>query len=73
MPEDVLKKIIATIPVGRLGYAQDIARTVLFLVGDDAFVTGATISVNQANIWWRKPGKTAETIAGSGKAPPSPC
>ncbi len=47
VPEDVLKKIIATIPVGRLGFANDIARTVLFLAGDDAsFITGATISVN---------------------------
>jgi len=47
VPEKVLEKIIATIPVGRLGYASDIARTVMFLVADDAtFVTGSTLSIN---------------------------
>jgi len=47
VPEDVLKKIIATIPVGRLGNPNDIARSVLFLVGDDAgFMTGSTLSIN---------------------------
>jgi len=44
---DVLEKIIARIPVGRLGKAEDIARAVLFLVADDAdFITGSTLSVN---------------------------
>ena len=47
VPEPVLKKIIATIPVGRLGTPHDIARSVLFLVSDDAgFVTGSTLSIN---------------------------
>ena len=47
VPADVLEKIIARIPAGRLGKAEDIARTVLFLVADDAdFVTGSTLSVN---------------------------
>jgi len=47
VPEEVLKKIIARIPVGRLGNPEDIARTVLFLVADDAdFITGSTVSVN---------------------------
>ena len=47
VPENVLEKIIARIPVGRLGRAQDIARAVSFLVADDAdFITGATLSVN---------------------------
>ncbi|MGB0713755.1 MAG: acetoacetyl-CoA reductase [Gammaproteobacteria bacterium] len=47
VPEDVLAKIIRTIPVGRLGVPQDIARAVLFLVADDAsFVTGSTLSIN---------------------------
>jgi NAD(P)-dependent dehydrogenase (short-subunit alcohol dehydrogenase family) len=47
VPADVLEKIIARIPVGRLGRAEDIARTVLFLVADDAdFITGSTLSVN---------------------------
>jgi acetoacetyl-CoA reductase len=47
VPAEVLEKIIARIPVGRLGKAEDIARAVLFLVADDAgFVTGSTLSVN---------------------------
>jgi acetoacetyl-CoA reductase len=45
--EDVLKAIVASIPVGRLGTPQDIARMVAFLVRDDAdFITGATFSLN---------------------------
>jgi acetoacetyl-CoA reductase len=47
VPEDVLAKIVARIPVGRLGRADEIARGVLFLCGEDAgFVTGSTLSIN---------------------------
>jgi acetoacetyl-CoA reductase len=47
VPEDVLRKIVARIPVGRLGKAEEIARGVLFLVSDDAgFITGSTLSIN---------------------------
>ena len=47
VPPQVLEKIISKIPVGRLGRAEDIARSVAFLVADDAgFITGATLSVN---------------------------
>ena len=47
VPQEVLNKIIAMIPVGRLGTARDIARAVLFLAADDAdFITGSTLSVN---------------------------
>ena len=47
VPEKVLEKIIATIPVGRLGHASEIARGVLFLVDDDmGFMTGSTLSIN---------------------------
>jgi acetoacetyl-CoA reductase len=47
VPEPVLEKIIARIPVGRLGTAEEIARGVLFLVADEAgFVTGSTLSIN---------------------------
>jgi acetoacetyl-CoA reductase len=49
VPEPVLQKIIATIPVGRLGKAEEIAKAVAFLAGDDAgFITGATLTVNGA-------------------------
>jgi acetoacetyl-CoA reductase len=44
---DILNKIIATVPVGRLGRPEEIARAVAFLVSDDAgFITGATLSIN---------------------------
>jgi acetoacetyl-CoA reductase len=47
VPPNVLEKIVAKIPVGRLGQASEIARGVLFLVADDAgFVTGSTLSIN---------------------------
>jgi acetoacetyl-CoA reductase len=47
VPANVLEKIVARIPVGRLGKANEIARGVLFLVADDAgFVTGSTMSIN---------------------------
>jgi acetoacetyl-CoA reductase len=47
VPPPVLEKIIATIPVGRLGKPEDIARSVMFLISDDAgFVTGSTLSIN---------------------------
>ncbi len=47
VPPNVLEKIVARIPVGRLGKATEIARGVLFLVADDAgFVTGSTLSIN---------------------------
>ena len=47
VPPDVLEKIIARIPVGRLGRAEDIARGVIFLTADSAdFITGSTMSIN---------------------------
>jgi len=47
VPANVLEKIVARIPVGRLGKADEIARGVLFLVSDDGgFVTGSTLSIN---------------------------
>ena len=47
VPANVLEKIVAKVPVGRLGRADEIARGVLFLVADDAgFITGSTLSIN---------------------------
>ena len=47
VPPNVLEKIVAKVPVGRLGKASEIARGVLFLVADEGgFVTGATLSIN---------------------------
>jgi acetoacetyl-CoA reductase len=47
VPDNVLEKIVAKIPVGRLGHAAEIARAVMFLIADQAtFVTGSTMSIN---------------------------
>ncbi len=47
VPADVLEKIVAKIPVKRLGKAEEIARGVVFLVADEAgFITGSTLSIN---------------------------
>ncbi|GKY86214.1 beta-ketoacyl-ACP reductase [Sinisalibacter aestuarii] len=47
VPEKVREAIISTIPVGRLGEPEEIARAVVFLASDEAgFVTGSTMTVN---------------------------
>ena len=47
VPKNVLDQIIAGIPVGRLGMADEIARCVAFLASEDAgFITGSTLTVN---------------------------
>ncbi|MCG7347963.1 acetoacetyl-CoA reductase [Sphingomonas sp. ACRSK] len=47
VPADVLEKIVAKIPVGRLGQAHEIARAVAFLCAEDGgFITGSTLSIN---------------------------
>jgi acetoacetyl-CoA reductase len=47
VPEKVLESIIAQIPIGRLGRAEEIAKCVAFLAGDEVgFITGSTISAN---------------------------
>jgi len=47
VPEDVLEKIVAKIPVGRLGHASEIARGVTFLTAEEGgFITGSTLSIN---------------------------
>jgi acetoacetyl-CoA reductase len=47
VPEEIRQKIIAQIPVGRLGYPQEIARLISFLASPDSgFITGANFSAN---------------------------
>jgi acetoacetyl-CoA reductase len=47
VPPQVLEKIVARVPIGRLGQASEIARGVAFLCSEDAgFVTGSTLSIN---------------------------
>jgi acetoacetyl-CoA reductase len=47
VPPPALEKIVARIPVGRLGQASEIGRAAAFLASDDAaFITGSTMSIN---------------------------
>ncbi|MBF0611126.1 MAG: acetoacetyl-CoA reductase [Magnetococcales bacterium] len=47
IPEDVRNKIIAQIPVGRLGKPEEIARLVVFLSDENTgFMTGANVHIN---------------------------
>jgi acetoacetyl-CoA reductase len=47
LPSEILQRIIAAIPVGRLGLPADVGRTAVFLSSDEAgFINGATIDVN---------------------------
>lgn len=47
VPEKVLEGIIASIPVGRLGEAEEIAELVRYLASDQsAFMTGAVLTIN---------------------------
>jgi 3-oxoacyl-[acyl-carrier protein] reductase len=44
--EDLLRKYLPTIPLGRLNTPEDVARTALFLASDDAaMITGACVEV----------------------------
>jgi acetoacetyl-CoA reductase len=47
VPGAVLQKIVAEIPLQRLGEPGDVARAVVFLAADEAaFITAATLAVN---------------------------
>jgi len=47
MKPEIVEKIVAQIPVGRLGEVEEIAQMVAFLASDEAgFITGATLNVN---------------------------
>jgi len=47
MPADVLKAMIAQVPMGRLAQPEEIARAVVFLASDESgFITGQTLSIN---------------------------
>lgn len=47
VPENIREKIIAQIPVGRLGQPEEIAAAVAYLASDEAgFVTGSNLSIN---------------------------
>src|SRR5688572_5630566 len=47
VPEDIRNKIIAGIPVGRLGTPEEVAHAVAFLASEEAgFMTGSDLSIN---------------------------
>ncbi len=47
LSEEVKNQMLAVIPLGKLGSPEDVARTVLFLLSDDAaYITGQTIHVD---------------------------
>lgn len=46
VPEKVQEKLIAKIPLGRFGQADEIAKAVRFLVVDGDYITGQCINVN---------------------------
>ena len=46
-PAETIARIVATIPMGRMGEAQEIAKAALFLASDDSsFVTGIELFVD---------------------------
>jgi NAD(P)-dependent dehydrogenase (short-subunit alcohol dehydrogenase family) len=46
VPEDVKKRIVERIPLGRLGTPEDVAKVVRFLAADADYITGAVLDVN---------------------------
>ncbi len=47
IPEDILNKIIAQIPIGRLGEPEEIGQLVAYIASDAAaFMTGANVDMN---------------------------
>ena len=47
LSEEVKNQMLAVIPLGKLGKPEDVARTVLFLLSEDAdYITGQTIHVD---------------------------
>ena len=47
LPEEVREKLLASIPLGRLGHPEEVARTAAFLAGPGGdYITGQVISVD---------------------------
>ncbi len=47
VPERIREKLVAKVPVGRMGQPEEIGRAVVFLASENAsFITGSTLSIN---------------------------
>jgi NAD(P)-dependent dehydrogenase (short-subunit alcohol dehydrogenase family) len=47
MPRDAIARIVSTVPMGRMGEPDEIAKAALFLASDDSsFVTGTELFVD---------------------------
>jgi 3-oxoacyl-[acyl-carrier protein] reductase len=47
LPEELKQKMLAAVPLARMGTPEDIANAVKFLVSDDAsYITGHVLAVN---------------------------
>jgi len=46
-PEETVASILKSLPLGRIGSSEDVARAVLFLISEDAgYITGEILDVN---------------------------
>ncbi len=86
VPEDIRAKIVAQIPVGRLGRPEEIAHAVAFLTSEDSsWITGSNLAINGGHYmgWQERPsrGPVLRSTAVRGYPPccgahgtsPSPC
>ena len=67
LPDEVKAKILAQVPMGRIGQPDDIANAVKFLCSDDAaYITGQVLAVNGGMYmyprWGRPPGLPAPPL-----------
>jgi 3-oxoacyl-[acyl-carrier protein] reductase len=46
LPDDVRKKILENIPLGRMGYPEEVADVVAFLAGRGSYITGSIIHIS---------------------------
>jgi 3-oxoacyl-[acyl-carrier protein] reductase len=47
LPDEVKQKILAAVPLGRMGMPEDVAAAVKFLASEDAsYITGQVLAIN---------------------------
>src|SRR5262249_46307046 len=55
MPAEVLEKVVAKVPMQRLGSPEDVARLVRFLATEGDYITGQQLNVNGGLYCWSSP------------------